>query len=337
MVFVDKQISDIAPSAQEEAVVSPDSKRILIPVSLDTLCPTAVLDYDLFLWANDKSHPVLYRERNLPFTRHDIDRMLKAEIRTLFLPLEDHARYRKQLQENVVENSSVAPQERYRTLKELNRCVFEAALLGRNLNRLVQVADTHASHLADIICDRELVLDDLFRLMDHDVYTYTHATNVCAYSMILAHRLGITDVTELSAIGTASLLHDLGKRTIPARVLNKPAKLDQEEWDLIRDHPGSAFDELASRGDLSWDQLMLIYQHHERLNGSGYPVGLSDDEVHEWARICAIADVFDALTSERPYRKPDTIETTCRMFSQSKNEFDKEMVKCWIAIVMHHH
>ncbi len=172
--------------------------------------------------------------------------------------------------------------------------------------------------------------------MDHDYYTYTHATNVCAYSIILAFRLGISDITELTSIGSAALLHDLGKRFIPAQILNKPDKLNEEEWDLVREHPRNAFDELSARGDLSWDQLMMIYQHHERLDGSGYPVGLGEGEVHDWARICAIADVFDALTSERPYRKPDTIAETCQILSQPKNAFDKEKVRCWIATVNRH-
>ncbi len=337
MATVESHSQDFKPTSTDDSDSGSDSSPMLVPVALNTLCPTAVLDYDLYLWANDKSDPVLYRQRRLPFTRTDVDRLLRAKVDTLYLPIDDHASYRRQLQEGVVDNNNVPPLERYRALKELNRCAFEAALRGRNLNRVVQVADTHASRLVGIICNRELVLDDMFRLMDHDYYTYTHATNVCAYSIILAHRLGFTDETELSSIGTAALLHDLGKRLIPSHILNKPDKLDEVEWDLVRDHPRNAFDELVTRGDLTWDQLMLIYQHHERLNGNGYPVGLCGDEVHEWARICAIADVFDALTSERPYRRPDTVEQACGLFVRSAVEFDKEMVKCWTATVMRHH
>ena len=310
-----------------------DDGPMLVPVALQTITPTAVLDYDIYLWANDISTPVLYRERSLPFTRSDIDRLLSADILTIFLPVDDHASYRRQLLDGVIDNKDVPPVDRYRALKELNRRVFEAALQGRNLNRVVEVADSHASRLAGIICDRALVLDDMFRLMDHDYYTYTHATNVCVYSIILAHQIGISDETVLSSIGTAALLHDLGKRHIPLHVLNKPGKLNDAEWDMIQEHPRNAFDELAARDDLNWDQLMLIYQHHERLNGTGYPVGLGGDEVHDWAKICAIADVFDALTSDRPYRKPDSPEKAFALFKRLENEFDKEMVKCWISTV----
>ncbi len=232
-----------------------------------------------------------------------------------------------------MQNKDAPLSQRYSILKELNRCVFDAAMRGRNLNRVVEFAGDHASHLTGIICDRDFVLADLFTLMDHDYYTYTHATNVCVYSVALADGLGIVDPTDLIAIGIAGLLHDLGKRHIPSTVLNKPGKLNAEEWELVQEHPRAAFDELGSRDDLTWDQLMVIYQHHERLDGSGYPVGLEGTEIHEWAQICAIADVFDALTSERPYRKPDPMDKVLAFMQRcAGRQFDKEMIKCWTTI-----
>ncbi|MFO7903418.1 MAG: HD-GYP domain-containing protein [Planctomycetota bacterium] len=310
-----------------------DNVPTLIPVALNTLLPTSVLNYDLYLWSGGHFQPVLYRKRDLPFTTDDVDRLLDAEVSTLYVLIEDHVKYRREFQEGIL-NHSVSPLERYRALKELNRCTFEAAFQGRNLNRAVQIANKHASQLVTIMCDRDLVLQDLFRLMDHDYYTYAHATNVSAYSVMLAFELGYCDETDLASIGTAALLHDLGKRSIPSSILNKPGSLTQWERNLVQDHPRTSFDELSVRGDFSWDQLMLIYQHHERINGSGYPVGLYGDEIHPWAKICAIADVFDALTSERPYRQPDSVEKTCEMLFRSVEDFDKEMVKCWTSTVM---
>lgn len=335
MAFVGQQIDDTA-QASLTCDVPPtrgEASGTLIPIALKTLCPTAVLDFDLYLWANATSAAVLYRKRSGPFTRGDIDRLLEADVQTLYIPFSDHMHYRRYLQEDVVENKEVPPAQRYCILKELNRSVFDAALRGRNLNPVVQFADSHASHLTDIICDREFVLADLFALMDHDYYTYTHATNVCVYSVALAEGLGIVDQADLLAVGTAALLHDIGKRQIPSTILNKPGKLNAEEWDLVQGHPRAAFDELGPRGDLTWDQLMMIYQHHERVDGSGYPVGLKGTEIHEWGRICAIADVFDALTSERPYRKSDPLGKVQEFMQRNAGrQFDKEMIKCWIAI-----
>ncbi len=126
MVTIDKRLQEFASGSEEEAIVSSESNEILVPIALHTLSPTAILAYDLYLWANDKSDPVLYRERSLSFTQDDIDRLMKTGIRTLFLPIDDHTHYRQQLQEMVATTGDVAPHERYRTLRELNRCVFES-------------------------------------------------------------------------------------------------------------------------------------------------------------------------------------------------------------------
>jgi HD-GYP domain-containing protein (c-di-GMP phosphodiesterase class II) len=309
----------------------------LVPIALKTLCPTMALDFDLYLKVNARSTAVLHRERSTPFTRRDIDRLLEVGVHTLYVPLADHISYRRYLQDEVARNEDVPPAERYRVLKKLSRRVFDDAMGGRSTDRLVEFANTHVSQLTNILCDRDLVLADLFSLMDHDYYTYTHATNVCAYCLVLADGLGISDQTDLVAIGIAALLHDLGKRRIPSAVLNKPGKLDPEEWNLVQKHPGDAFDELAPRGDMNWDQLMMVYQHHERLDGSGYPVGLGGAEIHAWGRVCAIADVFDALTSERPYRKPDSIDNVWDYLERMAGRmFDKEMVERWITITKQH-
>jgi HD-GYP domain-containing protein (c-di-GMP phosphodiesterase class II) len=118
--------------------------------------------------------------------------------------------------------------------------------------------------------------------------------------------------------------------------LNKNGKPTDEEWRLIKRHPTAGFEELCFRDDLSWAQLMIVYQHHERLDGKGYPVGILGDEMHPWARICAVADVFDALTCERPYRKPLSVRDACQYLSDhAGTSFDQEMVRCWVTYTTH--
>jgi HD-GYP domain-containing protein (c-di-GMP phosphodiesterase class II) len=328
------QLEDAADTLSTcKPALDEDGSETLIPIALETLRPRAALDFDLYLWANAKSSAVRYRERGAPFTRGDIDRLVEADIRSLYVELSDHMGYRRYLRQEVIGNRVVPPVQQFRILKELNRKVFESVLRGRNVGRLVEFTDAYATDLMSTLCDRACVLADLFSLMDHDYYTYSHATNVCVYCLALSDGLGISSEADLAAIATAALLHDFGKRKIPAAILNKPGKLDAEEWDLVQEHPRTAFDELAPRGDLNWDQLMLIYQHHERLDGSGYPVGLEGAEIHEWARICAIADVFDALTSERPYRQPDSVgKARDYLGRMAGRAFDGEMVKCWLAM-----
>ncbi len=128
------------------------------------------------------------------------------------------------------------------------------------------------------------------------------------------------------------MLHDLGKRHVPPAILNKPERLTPDERSIVRQHVDAGFEELCMRDDVEWSQLAMVYQHHERLNGRGYPVGLVLDEIHPWARICAIADVFDALTSARPYRRADPLDDVLEYLQdRAGTDFDREMVRCWVT------
>jgi HD-GYP domain-containing protein (c-di-GMP phosphodiesterase class II) len=139
-------------------------------------------------------------------------------------------------------------------------------------------------------------------------------------------------LTSLAELAAGALLHDIGKRHIPPHVLNKPGKLSDDEWELVREHPTSGFRELVARDDLTWPQLMMVYQHHERLDGSGYPAGIHGDEMHPWARYCAVVDVFDALTCQRPYRRAVPVPEVCDYLTKHAGVwFDAEAVACWVA------
>jgi HD-GYP domain-containing protein (c-di-GMP phosphodiesterase class II) len=171
---------------------------------------------------------------------------------------------------------------------------------------------------------------ELFRLARHDFNTFTHVTNVASYAVILAERLGWDQGDTLNQIATAAMLHDIGKRFIPSSILTKPARLTPQERAIIETHPQRGYEELCERSELNFDQLMLVYQHHERVAGKGYPVGLGGDEIHPWARMLAVVDVFDAMTAIRPYRRPATAREAMDYICQSAGtHFDPEIVECW--------
>jgi HD-GYP domain-containing protein (c-di-GMP phosphodiesterase class II) len=129
-------------------------------------------------------------------------------------------------------------------------------------------------------------------------------------------------------------MHDIGKRRIPRYVIRKRGALSEEERELIRQHPAIGFEEVCMRRDVTWGGLMTVYQHHERVDGSGYPASIAGDEIHEWARICAVADVFDALKADRPYHKGKRLQDVLEYLeSRAGGELDKEMVRCWNSAI----
>lgn len=160
-----------------------------------------------------------------------------------------------------------------------------------------------------------------------DEYTFSHSVNVCALSVLLATKLGFSQ-DKVQSIGAGCLLHDFGKMLIPATILNKPGKLTDEEFAEIKKHPVYGYEAVKKDFTVSPVTKVVILMHHERLDGSGYPSGLMSDKIHESAKICSICDVFDAMTSDRVYRKAMSISYAVEyLHSTGGIHFEKEYVK----------
>jgi HD-GYP domain-containing protein (c-di-GMP phosphodiesterase class II) len=171
-------------------------------------------------------------------------------------------------------------------------------------------------------------------VLHHDYHTFTHSANVAYYSVLLAKASGITDYHELQQIATGALLHDIGKLDISETILNKRGRLNDDEWDIIKRHPTTGLRLLSSHDDLNFAQLMMAYQHHERMDGSGYPVGVSENNIHPWAQICAIADIYEAITSHRPYRPGLPKEETIAILErQAGTRLNQGLWQCWKKII----
>jgi len=165
--------------------------RGFVPIAVDTLMPIGALDFDLYIRPSPQTPPELYREASYPLEQADLDRLSRQEVHTLYIPAADCLRYQKYLQQVVVRNERLRPTQRFVVLKNANRAIFESAFRSGAPERMVQFADEFGRQLIDLVCRRETVLYHLFRVMDHDYYTYTHLTNVCTYSVALTRWLGI--------------------------------------------------------------------------------------------------------------------------------------------------
>ncbi|MEL7267744.1 MAG: HD domain-containing phosphohydrolase, partial [Planctomycetota bacterium] len=195
------------------------------------------------------------------------------------------------------------------------------------------VSKTFARSVAEIFFKDAFTNRDVFLAIDHDVSTYTHIVNVAFFAALLATRLGYS-AGDVEKIAVGGLLHDLGKMDISEGIVCKPGRLTDEEFRLIKMHPTFGFRRLAQREDILREQLLMVYQHHERFDGGGYPVGLTGRETHPWSRLCAVVDVFEALTSHRPYRMPMKGAKALEIQNRDKElAFDPEMLRCWELII----
>jgi HD-GYP domain-containing protein (c-di-GMP phosphodiesterase class II) len=291
------------------------------------------LDFDLFA-PSESGETVLFRGQNYPLSGDDIRQLGAGANQTLFIREAEHKKYREYLKEVVLQDRDLPATQRVQGLTAVNRSVFESAVRSPNVNRYVEFANDFGENLTVAVCDDNVTLTDMMRLMSHDDYPYTHVANVATYCLTLARARGIEDRDVLRQVTVGALLHDYGKRFIPASILNTTGRLTDEQWLMVEEHPVSGFRAFSRRHDLNWGQLMMIYQHHERLDGQGYPTGVAGPEIHEWARMCKVADVFDALTSDRPYRRADSPAKVIEfMESKVDIEFDGEMVRCLRAMI----
>ncbi len=306
----------------------------LIPIGVETLRATGVLPFDLYLQGEGPSRPVLYREKKLPVGDDDLKKLLQRGVRTLYIPQVESSVYREYLRATLLSNNDIPPVERYQVLREATRSVLTDALAKGDHESAVKVTSDLSEGLVQTVCDSQIVLNDLLRVMSHDYSIFTHAVNVATNCLLLARWYGINGRQELLHIGQGALLHDIGLKGVPRQIIDKPDKLSERERRIVQDHPARGFRELCRRTDLTWAQLMIVYSHHERCDGRGYPVGLVRTEIHEYARICAIADVYEALSRDRPYRKAsrrgDVLEYLDR---QAGRAFDEEMTRCWITAI----
>ncbi len=163
-----------------------------------------------------------------------------------------------------------------------------------------EILDLIENIIAELLKKDELVVN-MFELKKHDDYTFFHSTSVTVLSLILGIKIGLS-LDQLRQLGYGALLHDIGKTKVPKDILNKSGTLTAEEMETMKKHTIWGFEILKAQGFLPYESCLVALQHHEKLNGTGYPYSLSSSEIHLFSKITAIADVYDALTSDRPYR-----------------------------------
>jgi HD-GYP domain-containing protein (c-di-GMP phosphodiesterase class II) len=192
--------------------------------------------------------------------------------------------------------------------------------------------------VADVV---DLILDDvetshhLMMITDHDYYTYTHSVHVGVLSVCLAKNIfQRSHAHNLHELGAGFFLHDLGKVRIDQEIINKPGKLTDEEMQEMQKHPNLGFKILQETKQMTPESKIIVLQHHERFDGTGYPQGIRGDALHIYGKICAIADVYDALTTDRPYRKKmQPFEGLQIMKEQMMNHFQKDLFEQFVLMI----
>ncbi len=203
--------------------------------------------------------------------------------------------------------------------------------LKQNKKIKVNQLNNVVKNLLDEVYKRDSVLINLINIKNVDDYTFEHSVNVAVLSLLLGNSLNY-DKQKLIKLGVGALLHDIGKVFIPEGILKKPSRLTEEEYEIVKQHTQLGYRNMKEYYNISPLSRIVILSHHERVDGSGYPKGLNKDDIHEFARVTAIADVFDALASDRCYRDGKPISKVVDfLLSKAGKYFDVKLIKEFIS------
>ncbi|HSW64251.1 MAG TPA: HD-GYP domain-containing protein [Dissulfurispiraceae bacterium] len=256
----------------------------------------------------------------------------------LAIRIEDIALYQEYL--DAMLSSPALPAEVKRKsraigMKESSKIMIREVLASpTDLEKINQIAGVVGA-MTEAVLNNEIDARDLMSLKNHDLYTYTHSINVTVLSVALAAALGLPR-EQIEKLGIGAMLHDIGKSAIPAEVLNKQGQLSEEEFRLMQQHPVEGIRMLEGNAEIPKESLLVVLQHHEKLNGAGYPLRLQGNKITAFGRISALTDCYDALTTPRPYRYSHTPYMALSLLTREareREEFDPDCLKALVKVV----
>lgn len=240
--------------------------------------------------------------------------------------------------ENPATTERISLDEEVQTAARLCNRAKEAVIemfSDARMGKAIQIEKAHelVEEISSSVLRQPHALISLARLKTADEYTFLHSVAVCALMIALARQLNM-DENSVRDAGLAGLLHDIGKIAIPLKVLNKPGKLTDEEFAIVKSHPEVGAKILIESYQVPPMALDVCLHHHEKVDGTGYPHGLKGDNISLFAKMGAVCDVYDAITSNRPYKKGwSPAESIRKMAEWSKGHFDESVFQAFVKTV----
>ncbi|MFB4169323.1 HD-GYP domain-containing protein [Virgibacillus sp. JSM 102003] len=290
-------------------------------VSTNSIEPGTTLGQTIY---NDNGQVLIHRDLDL--TQRVIRRLLNQGITYVYIKdeLTDDIDIESPISEELRVEASNTIKETFSEMRQ-EGFMNNSHILNKQEKKLTDIIQQIMDQMQSN-SDTVSLLADIFVTDD---YIFQHSINVTIYSIAIGIELGLSE-KELSEIGTGAMLHDIGKVFIDQKILQKPEALNTEEFQVIKEHTQLGFDFLRKQLDLPLLVAHCAYQHHERLDGSGYPRGIKGDQMHKYAKLISVADVFDAVTSNRVYRDAKLPHEGLEvLYAGAINLFDKEMVEAF--------
>lgn len=301
-------------------------------VPLDLYNTGDILETNLYLYYQRQY--ILLKTKGTKWSKQDADRLQTFGAETFYVKFPSSETYHQFLDDklkSVLENPSVETGKKAQALYEVADPVLAEIYSTPDSAEQIKSAGSYVKNCIKFLNEKKSV-PELVQLSSKSLTEHTHALHVSAYSIALAKRIGIQSYDEIFGLGMGALLHDIGKAKIDEKILQKPDELDDREWQLVRQHPNMGYDILKNRQEVPQAAKRVVLEHHERVDGKGYPRGIKD--LHVFSKIVSIADVFNAITSNTPYNQAKRpYEALKMMLETMTKEFDSKLMTEFIKML----
>lgn len=290
-------------------------------------------DFAFYLPGTGSDEPILYRESSAGLAAPNLERLHAHGVAHLFVrtsEINNCEAYLETRLADLLSHPEIAADDKARIVHQVGTAVARDLTKGpiesTGLERATHVID----NVIGTVLQDKFVAAHILQMADHERSTASHMFVVSALTVMLGSEFFGSDYEMLRTLGTAGMMHDLGKLGIDPDILNKTTPLTPDELDLIHQHPIESVRLLGNHPQITPAIRQMILQHHEWIDGRGYPLGLRGDEVLPGSRMISIADCFHAMIGRRPYRRPLTIDEASRALNaQAGRQFDPEILKVW--------
>jgi len=277
-----------------------------VAVTENSLIENTVIGCDLYIRLNVKGSPrhVLFCRGDEAFSNTRREELINRNMDNLFICTRDfksYIRYQENNLQKILDDNKRSSKEKshvvYHVAKNLAQDLLSDPRSGTNIDRVANWVEKSVGY----ILHDENAFSSLLKVTEHDYYTYTHSVNLAVLGLLFGKHI-LLDQRSLNYLGIGMLIHDVGKVEIPLEILNKPGRLTKEEFELVKKHPETGIRLLKGEKNIDVKSLKVVIQHHENYDGTGYPDKIGGSDIHLFGRASRILDVYDALTTNRPYR-----------------------------------
>ena len=293
-----------------------------------------VVDFDIHIWPETSEAPVLYRRKTDPFTEDQRERLADSSA-NVYASVGDHAAYARYLErylDKIIENPRITTRAKASAVHTGSLKMVQDMLEEPQAPACLKRSESTVRNTVDFILSEKTAFHQLLSITTYDLYTYTHSVNVCTFGITLARDVGLSR-KELLEFGMGAIFHDVGKTKVDSGIINKPGALTPEEWGEVKKHPEYGLS-IINQSAFSAAAKAIILEHHERLDGSGYPAGKKGHQIHPFAKMTAVVDVFSALTSRRSYKKAtDSFSALSTMKAGVGTHFEQKYYEKFVRLL----